>query len=78
MFEKEIRFLKETQFYEDKDIKKLKEKNKEDVTQCQNGIGYFIAYDNIFFTWLQMGKDLNVSNVLDALSAFDKKQLVKY
>lgn len=56
----------------------MKEKNKEDVTQCQNVIGYFIAYDNLFSTWLQMGKDFNVSNVRDALSAFDKKQLVKY
>lgn len=48
--ENEVRFLKETQFYEDKDIKKLKEKNKDDVTQCQNGIGYFISYDNLFST----------------------------
>lgn len=76
--ENEVRFLKETQFYEDKDIKKLKEKNKDDVSQCQNGIGYFISYDNLFSTWLQMGKDFNVSNVRDALSAFERNISVSH
>lgn len=76
--ENEVKFLKETQFYEDKDIKKLKEKNKEDVTQCQNGIGYFISYDNLFSTWLQIGKDFNVSNVRDALSAFERNISVSH
>ena len=70
--ENEVKFLKDTQFYEDKDIKKLKEKNKNDVIQCQNAIGYFISYDNLFSTWLAMGKDFNVSNVRDALSAFER------
>ena len=40
--------------------------------QCQNGLGYFIAYDNLFQTWLAMGKDFNVSYVRDALSAFER------
>lgn len=35
-------------------------------------IGYFIAYKDLFSTWLTMGKDFDVSNVRDALSAFSR------
>lgn len=38
----------------------------------QKGIGYFIAYDNLFSTWVKKGKDFDVSNVRDALSAFSR------
>lgn len=35
-------------------------------------MGYFIAYDNLFSTWLAMGNDFDVKNVRDALSDFDQ------
>ena len=38
----------------------------------KNGIGYFIAYDNLFSTWLEKGNDFNVADVRDALSAFSR------
>ena len=38
----------------------------------KENIGYFIAYKDLFSTWLSMGKDFDVSNVRDALSAFSR------
>lgn len=38
----------------------------------QERIVYFISYDNLYSTWLSMGKDFDVSNVRDALSAFSR------
>ncbi|MCT4643682.1 MAG: type I restriction-modification system subunit M [Carboxylicivirga sp.] len=35
-------------------------------------MGYFIAYENLFSTWLELGNDFDVSNVTDALSAFSR------
>ena len=38
----------------------------------QGNIGYFIAYKDLFSTWLEMGRDFDISNVRDALSAFSR------
>ena len=35
-------------------------------------IGYFISYDNLFSTWISLEHDFTVSNVTDALNAFDR------
>lgn len=67
--DKELNFLKDNEFTVE-DIKTLTEEDLETVAFIQQGIGYFIAHDNLFSTWLSMGKDFNVSNVRDALSAF--------
>ena len=48
------------------------EDSKEMIKTCQNRYGYFITYKNLFSTWLKMGKDFDVSNVRDALSAFTR------
>jgi type I restriction enzyme M protein len=42
------------------------------VKYCQRNYGYFISYNNLFQTWLSKGSDFDVSNVRDALSAFDR------
>ena len=42
------------------------------VKSIQDNVGYFIGYENLFSTWLAMGKDFNVSNVRDGLSAFSR------
>lgn len=55
------------------DIKaELVEENKRLLSYCQRNYGYFISYDNLFSTWLSKGKDFDVSNVRDSLSAFDR------
>lgn len=33
---------------------------------------YFIAYNDLFSTWLKMGSSFDVANVRDALSAFSR------
>ena len=54
------------------EIKALAEDDAEAVSFIQNRIGYFLAYDDLFSTWLAKGSDFNVSNVRDALSAFNR------
>jgi type I restriction enzyme M protein len=67
--DKEVKFLQDNDFAPD-NIKQITEKDAEVVTFIQNGTGYFIAYENLFSTWIEKGKDFDVSNVRDALSAF--------
>ena len=67
----EEKFLKENDFTPN-DIKALTEEDADTVAFVQKGIGYFIAYDNLFSTWVERGKDFDVSNVRDALSAFSR------
>ena len=50
----------------------LNEDDKKTVKDCQDKLGYFIAYNNLFSTWLKKGSDFDVSNVRDALSAFNR------
>lgn len=56
----------------DDDIKALSEDDAETVEYFKSNIGYFIAYKDLFSTWISMGKDFDVSNVRDALSAFGR------
>ena len=67
----EEKFLKENDFTP-ADIKTLSEEDADVVTFVQNGIGYFISYENLFSTWIEKGKDFDVSDVRDALSAFSR------
>ena len=69
--DKEIKFLKEND-YDDDLLKTVSEEDTETVQWIQANIGYFIAYKDLFSTWLSMGKDFDVSNVRDALSAFSR------
>ncbi|MDD4728382.1 MAG: type I restriction-modification system subunit M [Dysgonamonadaceae bacterium] len=54
------------------DLKELKEDNEEIVTFCQKNLGYFISYEDLFSTWIKKGKEFDVANVRDALSAFNR------
>lgn len=56
----------------DADIKALSEDDAETVEYFKSNIGYFIAYKDLFSTWISLGKDFDVSNVRDALSAFGR------
>ena len=69
--DKEVKFLKEND-YDDELLKTVSEEEAEFVVWIQKNIGYFIAYKALFSTWLTMGKDIDVSNVRDALSAFSR------
>lgn len=69
--DKEIEFLKDND-YDDDLLKTVTEDDPETVKWVQENIGYFISYKDFFSTWLGMGKDFDVSNVRDALSAFSR------
>ncbi|MFY0800499.1 type I restriction-modification system subunit M [Peribacillus frigoritolerans] len=67
----EVKKLKEQGFTQE-DIEALVEEDAEIVKYVRENVGYFIAYKDLFSTWLKMGKDFDVSNVTDALSAFNR------
>lgn len=69
--EKEQQFLIKEDFAE-ADIKALSEDDTETVEHIKKNIGYFIAYDHLFSTWISKGKDFDVADVRDALSAFSR------
>lgn len=69
--DKELQFCKK-EGMSDEEIGSLNEQDKDTVDYIKKELGYFIAYDNLFSTWLKAGNDFDVSNVRDALSAFDR------
>jgi len=62
--DKQIQFAKDNDL-SDKDIKALSEEDAETVKYFKQNLGYFIAYKDLFSTWVAMGKDFDVSNVCD-------------
>ena len=69
--DKEVSFAKK-EGCSDEDIKAFSEEDTETVEHVKNNIGYFIAHENLFSTWVAIGKDFEVSNVRTALSAFSR------
>ena len=68
--DKEEQFLSQEGYGDD--LSDLSESDEETVKYIQEKIGYFICYDNLFSTWIKKGVDFDVSNVRDALSAFNR------
>lgn len=68
--DREISFLKGEK-YSDEDIKKVTADDEKLVKHISENIGYFIAYEDLFSSWLSKGDDFDVSDVRDALSNFD-------
>ncbi|MCF6204535.1 MAG: type I restriction-modification system subunit M [Methylococcaceae bacterium] len=69
--DKEIQFAKK-EGWSNKEIESLSEDDADTVIYFKENRGYFIAYNNLFSTWVESGKDFDVSNVRDALSAFSR------
>ncbi|MGN1392527.1 MAG: type I restriction-modification system subunit M [Succinivibrionaceae bacterium] len=69
--DKEVVYLKNHDWTDD-DLPELVEEDTETVEDCKKNIGYFISYNNLFSSWLASGKSFDVSNVTDALSAFER------
>ena len=70
--DKEEQFMLHEGGMKSDELVQLEESDAEIVQYCQTNIGYFIAYDNLFSTWLQMGNDFSVENVTVGLSAFER------
>ena len=58
--------------YTAEDVANLSEEDNESVEYFKENLGFFISYDNLFSTWIKIGKDFDVSNVRDAMSAFNR------
>jgi type I restriction enzyme M protein len=69
--DQQIQYAKK-QGMSDAEIALLREDDTETADYIRKDLGYFIAYDNLFSTWLAKGSDFDVSNVRDALSAFER------
>lgn len=69
--DQQIKYMKEFD-YTDEQMKAVSEEDDDTVQWLRGNIGYFIAYDDLFSTWIEIGKDFDVSNVRDALSAFSR------
>ena len=73
------KFLSETlvnRLYADdwteEDLPSLVEEDAETVQDVRDMCGYFIAYDNLFSTWIAKGADFEIADVRTALSAFER------
>ena len=69
--DKEEKFA-QSEGYTQEDIQNLSEEDDETVTYFKEKLGFFIAYENLYSTWIKLGRDFDVSNVRDALSAFSR------
>lgn len=69
--DKELRFFK-NQGLSQGDIEKITEADEKYVEFVRKNLGYFIAYKDLYSTWLSKGGDFEIADVRDALSAFDR------
>lgn len=69
--DKLVRFAKGEDF-SDEDLCALSEEDAKTVEHFKSNIGYFIAYEHLFSTWIDHKSDFDVSHVRDALSAFSR------
>jgi len=61
-----------SQDFSAEDLHALSEDDLETVDHIKSNIGYFIAYQHLFSTWIEHKGDFDVSHVRDALSAFSR------
>ncbi|EAT17045.1 type I restriction-modification system subunit M [Desulfuromonas acetoxidans] len=61
-----------SQDFSAEDIRALSEDDTETVDFIKRNLGYFIAHEHLFSTWIEQGGDFEVAHVRDALSAFSR------
>lgn len=70
--DREEAYLIEKLDYERDELRKeITEENEQIKENCMNNLGYFIAYKNLFSTWVNLD-DFSIENVTVALRAFDR------
>ena len=69
--DKQVEFARREEFTV-QDIRGFSEDDTETVEHIKRNIGYFIAYEHLFSTWIEQGGDFDVSNVRDGVSAFNR------
>lgn len=69
--DREVKYLKGKD-WTDEYLPQLTEEDSENVESVRQDIGYFIAYENLFSTWISQGSDFSADSVTVALSAFNR------
>lgn len=69
--DKEIKYLKDQDFTQE-DIETITENEVEIKDDIKSSLGYFIAYKDLFSTWINPNYSFDVSNVRDAIQAFNR------
>lgn len=75
--EKQLQYLKDNG-YEDDEIMALDEDDIDNMEYIRGNLGYFIAYRNLYTTWVSGEVDFDVTDVRDALNAFERLLVDKY
>lgn len=69
--DREVKYLKDNDWTEEY-LPMVTEEDSETVENVQKNIGYFIAYDHLFSTWIAKGSDFAADDVTVALAAFSR------
>ena len=69
--DKEVKWLKEND-WTDEYLPDLTEDDAETLDTVRKNVGYFIAYENLFSTWISKGSDFKADDVTVALQAFSR------
>lgn len=69
--DKEVQYLKAND-WTDEYLPYVTEEDSDTVENVQKNIGYFIAYENLFSTWIAKGSDFSADDVTVALAAFSR------
>lgn len=69
--DKEVKWLKEND-WTDEYLPDLTEDDVETLDTVRKNVGYFIAYENLFSTWISKGSDFKADDVTVALQAFSR------
>lgn len=70
--DREVRYLYDNDWTEETLSMVNESMDPEVINSYRTNLGYFISYENLFSTWLEMESDFDISNVRDALSAFSR------
>lgn len=70
--DREENYLIKNLGYERDELPEVNEEDEQPKKNCMDNLGYFIAYKNLFSTWINLGVDFSVENVTVALSAFER------
>lgn len=69
--DREVKYLKDNDWTEEY-LPMVTEEDSETVENVQKNIGYFIAYDHLFSTWIAKGSDFAADDVTVALASFSR------
>lgn len=69
---KEVKTLYSLGFTDDDIKSEVNEEHHQIKKDLQNRLGYFIAYKDLFSTWIKKKNDFNIGDVRDALNAFTR------